>query len=279
MTLRQLIDSARQQAGAELSRGELEILLAHALDAPRSLLYAHPELQPPRERVLQFELLVQQRRDGHPIAYLTGQREFWSLPLQVTPHTLIPRPETELLVEQALLRIPDQPGWRVADLGTGSGAIALAVASERPHCEVWATDVCEQALTVARGNAGRLGLERVRFAAGSWLRPLSGRFHVLLSNPPYIDGADGHLELGDCRFEPRQALTPGEDGLSAICELCAGARDFLHPGGWLLLEHGFDQGERVRHQLQARGFGQVDTLKDLAGLDRISLGRSPLHLS
>jgi release factor glutamine methyltransferase len=207
------------------------------------------------------------------VAYLVGSREFWSLPLEVTPDVLIPRPETELLVEAALGQLPADKCARVADLGTGSGAIALAVAHERPLCEVHATEVHEAALAVARRNGERLAAGRVAFHRGSWLEPLNGRFDLVVSNPPYVAADDPHLSEGDCRHEPSEALTPGGDGLAAIREIASNAVAYLEPGGWLLLEHGFDQGEAVRAILEESGYREIRTLQDLAGLDRLTLGR------
>lgn len=254
------------------ARFDAEILLAHALESTRSFLYANPELELPNSRAEQFKKLVKKRAQGQPIAYLTQSSEFWSLPLWVTPDVLIPRPETELLVENALERIPAEVDWRVADLGTGSGAIALAIASERKKLEVHATDISPAAIRVARENARRLGLKNIHFHIGSWNEPLSGKFHLVVSNPPYIDASDPHLKQGDLRFEPPGALTPGSDGTSAIQSISKRVHPILVEGGWLMLEHGWDQGAASRDILAVTGFTEIITLKDLQGHERITIG-------
>lgn len=214
--------------------------------------------------------LLARRQQGEPIAYLTGRREFWSLDLTVSPATLIPRPETELLVERALARIPEDAAWSLADLGTGSGAIALAIAKERPRCRVVATDSSSAALAVARANAARLDLS-VDFRHGDWLTPLAGeRFDLLVSNPPYVAADDPHLAA--VRHEPIAALAAGPDGLDAIRAIVPKARASLKPGGWLLLEHGYDQGDAVGALLRAHRYNQVRCYTDLAGRDRVSEG-------
>jgi release factor glutamine methyltransferase len=221
-----------------------------------------------------YEALLTRRAQGEPLAYLVGRWEFWSLELAVGPAVLIPRPETELLVELALARIPPEAPWAVADLGTGSGAIALAVATERPACRVTATDLCPAALAVAQANARRLGLADVEFLAGDWCAPLEKRrFHLVLSNPPYVATGDPHLGAGDLRFEPRLALTPGPDGLAAIRLIAPAARGHLYPAGELLLEHGYDQGAAIRRLLADLGYVAVETVTDLEGRERVTLGR------
>jgi len=246
--------------------------MAHVLGSSRSFLYANPELELTRKRSEDFKKLVRRRTRGQPVAYLTGSSEFWSLPIRVSPAVLIPRPETELLVEAALDRIPPQADWRIADLGTGSGAIALAIASERRACEVHATDISPAAIAIARENGRQLGLTRVQFHCGSWGEPLQGQFHLVLSNPPYIDADDPHLQQGDLRFEPETALTPGTDGLTAIRQVSEFARSVLLAGGWLILEHGWEQGAQCREMLEAGGFVDVETLRDLQGHERVTLG-------
>jgi release factor glutamine methyltransferase len=276
MTIRELLEGARQMlAGQDAERLESEILLAHVLGENRAFLYANPERKISPGPLAEFLELVRRRASGEPIAYLIGRQEFWSLPLQVTPDVLIPRPETELLIEAALERIPDHEDQRVADLGTGSGAIALAIAAERVACEVHATEESVAAITVARQNARALKLERVHFHDGSWLKPLSGSFDVILSNPPYIAADDPHLQQGDCRFEPKSALTPGSDGMTAIRYIAHASLPFLRTGGWLLFEHGFDQGAQSRKLLAALGYRGVETLEDLEGRERVTLGRKP----
>ena len=275
-SIRDLLAMAREKlADSPSARFDAEILMAHVLDARRSFLYANSELELPDTRAEAFSRLVRQRAAGHPIAYLTETAEFWSLPLKVTPAVLIPRPDTECLVEAALARIPPQADWRIADLGTGSGAIALAIASERPRCEIHATDVSPACIEVARENAKRLGLGRIHLHCGSWHEPLRGKFHVIASNPPYVDAHDPHLEQGDLRFEPRHALTPGGDGMSAIRSICQSAGVILVEGGWLMFEHGWQQAAATREALQKAGFVQLETLRDLQGHERVTLGRTP----
>lgn len=267
------MEAARQKlADSPSARFDAEILMAHVLSSSRSFLYANPELELTRKRAESFRKLVKRRTLGQPVAYLTGTSEFWSLPLKVSPAVLIPRPETELLVETALNNIPPEADWRVADLGTGSGAIALALASERRKCEIHATDISPAAIAVARENAARLGLGRIQFHCGSWGEPLRGKFHLVLSNPPYIDEDDPHLRRGDLRFEPETALTPGPDGLKAIRRISRFARSALLEGGWLMLEHGWEQGAECREILAADGFVQVKTLRDLQGHERVTCG-------
>ncbi|MDH4133729.1 MAG: peptide chain release factor N(5)-glutamine methyltransferase [Gammaproteobacteria bacterium] len=254
-------------------RIDAEALVMYVCGLTRAQLItrAQDALTPEQESQLRERLA--RRARGEPIAYLTGRREFWSLELHVTPAVLIPRPDTELLVEQALTHIPVDAELTVADLGTGSGAVALAIASERPRARVIATDISEEALAVARTNAERLGIHNVEFRHGDWLSPLAGlRVDVIVSNPPYIAGSDPHLTEGDLRFEPRAALTPGVEGLEAIRRLACEAPAHLAPGGWLLVEHGFDQGTAVRDIFSAAGFRRVTCHRDIAGLDRMTEG-------
>ncbi len=235
--------------------------------------HAHELLSPESEERL-HELLARRVR-GEPVAYLTGNREFWSLDLNVTPDVLIPRPETELLVEQTLARIPEDAEWTIADLGTGSGAIALAIATERPHCRLIATDSSAAALAVARENAARLGIATLEFRHGEWLKPLAGmRLDVIVSNPPYVRVNDPHLTQGDVRFEPESALVAGTDGLDAIRCIAADAVSCLRPGGWLLFEHGYDQAQAVRALLETRGYDRVASCRDTSGHERVTAGRS-----
>jgi len=251
------------------------MLLGHALEVKRSFLYANPEMEAPRKRQVEFLRLVRQREKGVPVAYLTGMRPFWTLNLYVTPAVLIPRPETELLVEKALDLIPAESSLRIADLGTGSGAIALSLARERPDCDVHATECSPEALRVAEENRRRHGLNQVKLHLGSWTEPLVGSFDLLVSNPPYVAPDDPHLQQGDCRFEPCLALVAEEGGLAAISEIAMEAFDRLAPGGWLLLEHGFDQAEAVRSILRANRYREVASYRDLAGLERVCRGRKP----
>lgn len=215
---------------------------------------------------------MERRAAGEPIAYLTGNCEFYGLEFRVTPAVLIPRPETELLVDLALERLPVEGRARVLDLGTGSGCIAVSLGRQRPRMEVWAADAAPAALEVARDNALRLGAT-VRFVRSDWLADLAGeRFDLILSNPPYVAAGDPHLSRGDLRFEPASALVAGEDGLNDIRRIVAAAPAHLAPGGWLLFEHGYDQAQRCRALLTAAGFGQVTSWRDLAGIERVSGG-------
>lgn len=252
------------------------LLLAHALGKSRSWLFAHADDALGEAEAARFDVLLARRAAGEPVAYLTGWRGFWTLELAVTPATLVPRPETELLVDLALARLPVDAPVRVADLGTGSGAIALAIASERPRAQVLATDASSEALDVARGNAARNGIGNVAFRLGSWLQPLGeDTFDLIASNPPYIAEGDPHLARGDLRFEPAMALSCGADGLDAIRVIVRDAPACLRGGGWLLLEHGWEQGDAVRALLAAAGFVDVATERDLEQRDRVSLGRLP----
>ena len=273
-TVRALLLEGRHRLGGDADGAalEAELLLLHLIDRPRSWLRGHPEAELGPTLCAQYRTLIARRAAGEPIAYLTGQRGFWSLDLHVAPGVLIPRPETEQLVELALARLPTDRPSRLADLGTGSGAIALAVASERPLCRVVATDRSEAALAIARRNAAQLGLERVDFYQGHWCEPLNGHFDLIVSNPPYIRTDDPHLDQGDLRHEPRDALASGADGLDAIRTLLACTPRHLLPGGWLLLEHGYDQGPALRRLLEQHGFAEITTWRDLAGHERISGG-------
>lgn len=272
------LDLALRAAATRLpgpdARHEAEHLLLQVLGRDRAWLFAHGDDSLTEPQAASFEALLTRRAAGEPLAYLLGRRGFWTLDLQVSPATLIPRPETERLVELALERLPDDRTLRVADLGTGSGAIALALASERPQAQVVATDVSEDALRVAQANARANRIANVAFRCGSWLAPLADeRFDLIASNPPYIAEGDPHLGRGDLRFEPPTALSSGADGLDAIREIVATAPAHLLPGGWLLLEHGWDQGAAIRALLLAAGFVEVATWTDLEQRDRVTLGR------
>ena len=274
--IKQLLNLAREKlAESPSARFDAEILMAYVLESKRSFLYANPEQELPDNRSDAFKKLIRQRAAGQPIAYLVESSEFWSLTLKVNPAVLIPRPDTERLVEAALSKIPANADWRIADLGTGCGAIALALASERQKCEVHATDNSLAAIEVASENANRLDLNHVHFHCGSWTEPLKGKFHLVVSNPPYIDGDDPHLGRGDLRFEPRDALTPGADGLSAIRKISQPARLMLLEGGWLMFEHGWEQGSATRKVMQEAGFIKIETLQDLQGHDRVTIGENP----
>jgi release factor glutamine methyltransferase len=256
------------------SRWEAEMLLAHALRRERSWLYAHPDAIPDAVAAAAFDALLARRRAGTPLAYLLGRRAFWRLDLAVGPATLIPRPETELLVELALERIAAEAPCDVLDLGTGSGAVALAIALERPRARVTAVDASEAALAVARANAREHGLGHVELLRSDWFAALAGRhFDVVAGNPPYLAEDDPHLATGELAREPREALVSGVDGLDAIRRIAVDAQVATRPGGWLLLEHGWTQGEAVRALLAAAGWREVATKRDLEGRDRVTLGR------
>jgi len=260
--------------GTDEARAEAERLLAHALGRDRTWVYAHAGDALDAAAHARFDDLVAARRAGQPVAYLLGDAGFWSLSLVVTPDVLIPRADTERLVELALERLPPGAESRVADLGTGSGAIALALARERPQARVIATDASTAALAVAAVNARRLGIAKVEFRHGDWLQALAAEHcELIVSNPPYIAAHDPHLAQGDLRFEPRTALVAGADGLDAIRAIARAAPAHLRPGGWLLLEHGWEQGAAVRALLEAAGLHDVFTATDLGGRDRVSGGR------
>ena len=268
--LRELLAEARQHLG---DAADAEHLLLHALGKPRSWLFAHAQETASVPLQDAYADLVQRRASGEPVAYITGRRGFWSLDLEVTPATLIPRAETELLVELALAHLPEHAPSHVLDLGTGSGAVALALARERPRAHVCATDFSAAALDVARRNAQHLGIANVEFVHGDWFAPLAGRqFALIVSNPPYIETTDAHLTQGDLRFEPMTALTAGADGLDDIRRIISDARAHLVAGGWLLFEHGWQQGEVSRSLLSAAGYAEVFTAADLEGRERVSGG-------
>jgi release factor glutamine methyltransferase len=270
------LDHLLRDAASRIDAADAAVLLAHAVGHPRSWLYAHGGDDVDAATADAFAALLARRASGEPVAYLTGRRGFWRFDLAVTPDTLIPRPETELLVELALARLPPGRALRIADLGTGSGAIALALAHERPRARVVATDASAAALEVARGNADALRIGNVAFRHGDWLAPLAGeRFDLIAGNPPYIAAGDPHLGEGDLRFEPGVALASGSDGLDAIRTIVRDVPAHLVLGGWLLLEHGWEQGAAVRALLQRAGFVDISTERDLEQRDRISLGRRP----
>ena len=254
---------------------DAQVLLAHVLRTDRAWLVAHaadPLEQAPLDA---FFALAKRRRTGEPVAYLTGRREFWGVDLAITPDVLIPRPETETLVEAALARLPRDRLLRVLDLGTGSGAIALALARERPSAQIVATDVSVAALAVASGNASQQGLGNVQFVASSWYAGVPhGPYDAIVSNPPYVAADDPHLREGDLPFEPIGALVSGVDGLDSLRSIADGAPARLAAGGWLIVEHGYDQAERVRELLAAAGFEDLVSLRDLAGIPRVAAART-----
>jgi len=261
-------------ASVRIDAGDADWLLAHVLEKPRGWLYAHADNTVDASVRDRFEALVERRAAGEPVAYLTGTRGFWTLDLHVNTDTLIPRVETELLVELALARLPADQACHVADLGTGSGAIALAIASERPRARVVAIDASAAALDVARRNAEDLGIRTVDFRQGDWCAALGdATFDLVASNPPYLAEDDAHLAQGDLRHEPEAALVSGRDGLDAIRSIVANVTAHLRPGGWLLLEHGWEQGDAVRALLVDAGFAEVATQQDLEHRDRVTLAR------
>ena len=263
-------------ASSDTPRLDASVLLRHAGGWTAADLIARAGEPLPEAAAERYRRLLGERRAGRPVAHLVGRREFWSLELGVDARVLIPRPETELLVEAALALIPAEAEWSIADLGTGSGAVALALALERPRCRVTATDVSAGAIEVAEGNRRTLGLTNVELLQGDWFEPLAGRrFRLLAANPPYVAAGDPHLSWGDLRFEPGGALVAGADGLDEIRRIVAGAGNHLESCGRLLLEHGWSQGEAVRRLLGDAGFEAVETLRDLAGLPRVTRGRVP----
>jgi release factor glutamine methyltransferase len=262
---------ARLAAASASASLDAEMLVAQVLGTARVSLAADPDRAMAPEELLALEALVRRRLAGEPVAYLTGRREFWSLNLEVTPDVLVPRPETELLVESALASIAGLANPAVVDLGTGSGAIAIAIAAERPDALVTATDVSATALGVAQRNAAALGLRNLRFREGAWYTPLEGwRFDAIVSNPPYV--AAGDPALVALAHEPRLALVAGSDGLEALTAVASGAPRHLAPGGWLLVEHGASQGDAARSLLRSAGLEKITTRADLAGLDRVTEG-------
>lgn len=281
-TLRHLSTQATQALSEALAlppreaRIEAQVLLSHALNQPRAWLIAHDADPLTLEREQRFNQLLARRLQGEPVAYILGNREFYGLEFKVTPAVLIPRPETELLVELALERIPENAFCRVLDLGTGSGAVAVTLAHLRPRAEVVAVDASKAALEVAAENAKRHGVNNLTLKKGDWFAGLDGEtFDVIVSNPPYIAQADAHLQQGDLRFEPASALASGHDGLDDIRRIVAAAPAHLKPGGWLLFEHGWDQAARCRGLLKEAGFAQAGSAADLAGIERASFGLIP----
>ncbi|WP_271103987.1 peptide chain release factor N(5)-glutamine methyltransferase [Pseudomonas tohonis] len=257
------------------ARLDAELLLAAALGKPRSFLHTWPERVVSGEAAELYASYLARRRNGEPVAYILGRQGFWSLDLEVAPHTLIPRPDTELLVETALALVPAAPA-RVLDLGTGSGAIVLALACERPLWRLIGVDRIDDAVALAERNRARLQLDNVEFRESHWFSTLGAeRFDLIVSNPPYIAARDPHLDEGDVRFEPSSALVSGADGLDDIRLIVSEAPAHLNAGGWLLLEHGYDQAAAVRELLARQGFEAVESRRDLGGHERISLGRRP----
>ena len=273
-SIRQLLEQATSLLPSGTARLDAEVLLAHALGKARSHLHAWPEKCLSTDQQTRFQQLLHARMQGEPVAHLTGQREFWSLMLNVTPATLIPRPETETLVALALQVIPAGKTALIADLGTGSGAIALAIAHERPRCRLLATDISPAAIATAATNARQLGINNIEFHTGDWCEPLAGRqCDVIVSNPPYIRNTDPHLQSGDVRFEPRGALAAGPEGMDDLEKIARCAGHLLRTKGWLLMEHGYEQGKQAMQLLEANGFQTVSDHADEAGLSRVVMGQ------
>ncbi|WET42430.1 peptide chain release factor N(5)-glutamine methyltransferase [Citrobacter enshiensis] len=267
-----LRDAISQLAQSESPRRDAEILLAHVTGKTRTFILAFGETALTDAQCDQLAELLARRQRGEPIAHLIGVREFWSLPLFVSPATLIPRPDTECLVEQALARLP-ATACRILDLGTGTGAIALALASERPDCDVVAVDRMADAVALALRNKAHLAIPNVHILQSDWFSALQGQsFEMIVSNPPYIDAQDPHLYQGDVRFEPLSALVASDQGMADIAHIIAQARHALTPGGFLLLEHGWQQGALVRDAFSQAGYTQIETCRDYGDNERITLG-------
>jgi len=278
MDVSQLLKSATEQLQelCDSPRLDAEVLLACSLQKSRTWLVTWPDKELSAADINQFEPLLQRRISGEPIAHITGTREFWSLPLAVTADTLIPRPDTELMIEQILDIYPADANITLADLGTGSGAIALALAHERPHWEIIATDQSAAALAIAKQNAHNLNLSNITFKLGSWFEPLDNEvFDVIASNPPYIPQADPHLTQGDARFDPITALTSGDDGLDDIRLITAQARSHLKPHGRLFIEHGYDQKPEMLDIFTKNGFTEIQQAHDIANNPRITFATNP----
>lgn len=270
-----LREAVSQLQASESPRRDAEILLGFVTGKARTFILAFGETPLTGEQQEQLAALLARRVRGEPVAHLIGEREFWSLPLFVSPVTLIPRPDTECLVEQALARLPAAP-CRILDLGTGTGAIALALASERPDCQVTAVDLIPDAVALAQRNADHLGIRNIEIVQSRWFSALEGQqFSLIVSNPPYIDAQDPHLAQGDVRFEPLSALVAAENGLADLHTLIKEAPRYLLPQGWLLLEHGWQQGAAVREIFARYGWQQVETCRDYGDNERLTLGRRP----
>ncbi|MCH8502092.1 MAG: peptide chain release factor N(5)-glutamine methyltransferase [Aliidiomarina sp.] len=274
--------AALAAVGVDTPQLDAQVLLMNVLEVPRSYLYTWPEKSLTAAQLEHFQQLLEQRLSGVPVAYLTGFREFWSMAFAVSESTLIPRPDTEILVETALALLPNEPA-RVLELGTGTGAIAIALASERPHWQVTAVDVVPAAVALASKNAERLlhEAQRSQFQVmlSDWFSAVENkpRFQLIVSNPPYLASNDPHLEQGDVRFEPRSALVAEHDGLADYERIIAQSGDYLCADGWLLFEHGCEQGAALRQRLADAGFSQIQTWRDYAGLERVTGGQKTLQ--
>jgi release factor glutamine methyltransferase len=262
------------------SKLEAQLLMQHVLNVNRAWLIAHENDALQANTHAEFEALVNRRLHGEPIAYILGYREFFGLKIKVSPDTLIPRPDTETLVEAALAKLATRPPAQILDLGTGTGAIALAIAKHAPHAEITAVDASKAALEIAADNAQYLNLTNISFTLCNWFQALNDvRFDLIVSNPPYIKQDDSHLNQGDLRFEPMTALASGADGLDDIRRIVAESLTHLKPQGWLMLEHGYNQASAVADLLAEQGFVEIATLKDFGGNDRVTLGKNPLVVS
>jgi len=258
---------------SDSARLDSEVLLCSVLEKNRSYLMTWPEKKLSENQLKHFQKILEQRLQGNPIAHITGHKEFWSLDLKISKNTLIPRPETELLVEQVLEQFPAVTNKKLLDLGTGSGAIALAIASERPHWDITATDQSATALKIAQENAQRLNITNIEFKHGSWYQAVADiKFDIIVSNPPYIVNTDPHLKLGDVRFEPLSALASGTDGLDDINEIANQAKQHLNQGGFLIIEHGYDQQTAVNDIFNKAGFNNVTQTLDLSNNPRNTFG-------
>mgnify|MGYP000032360680 CR=1 FL=1 len=278
MTIAELLTASRQRLADVSDSASLdsELLLCHCLNKNRTYLRAWSDKVVAADVLARFEGLLARRAGGEPVAYIMGERGFWTLDLQVSPATLIPRPETELLVETVLSLLADRDTAKVIDLGTGTGAIALALASERPNWQLLGCDVQAEAIALAERNRQRYQLANIELVHSSWFSAIEPqRFDAIVSNPPYIDAADPHLHQGDVRFEPRSALVADKQGMADIEHIACASLSFLAPGGYLLFEHGYQQALAVQACLAAEGFVEINTLQDLSGLDRVTLGRAP----
>lgn len=276
----QCIQSALNEAASILAATsdsaalDAEVLLCLTLDKERPYLRAWPDKELEPERTARFWALIKERQKGTPIAYLTGSKEFWSREFLVTPDVLIPRPDTELLIELSLKLMPAGKPLKIIDLGTGSGIIAITLAAERPHAQVSATDLCSAALRIARLNANKHNTNNIQFYQSNWLANVpNAKFNLIVSNPPYIAQNDSHLTQGDLRFEPKTALSAGEQGLSDIKIIADTARNHLEPGGHLLIEHGYDQQHRVQAIFKDLHYDEIETINDLSGQPRVTYGQ------
>ncbi len=279
MQIADALKQARQQlSNSDSANLDAEILLSSILNCDRSYLYGHPERDIPDDYIEEFLKKVSLRAFGHPVAHLINNREFWSMDFMVSPDTLIPRPETEVLVEAAIKLIPNNKNFSVLDLGTGCGAIAIAIASERPKIKVTATDISSDALIIAIKNAGIHYIKNIIFKQGDWFDiDDPGTYDLIVSNPPYIRSDDPHIEQGDVRFESKTALISGKDGLDDLRIIINQAKSHLKNNGWLLVEHGYDQGDEVRKLFLDNGYTNTSTIKDYSGNDRVTLGTYITH--